>query len=419
MLIDYSVTNYRSIREKQTLSLVAAPRLPRRESTFRPIVGRDSLPELLKAAVVYGPNASGKSNVLRGLDAIRDIAVLPPTSTDDKLPVSPFRFDPALRTAPSVFELNFIAAERRFRFTLAATQDRIVREQLVEFPGGKETLLYSRAHDNSTDKYIFGDQLEGGVAVHETWQKTTSPRRLFLAQAVANSSEDLQQLRAPLHWLHDNLLVLPARSPMKMFARGMPFFSARHSHLNPAAIASFVRDLDIPITALKFEELDMNSASQDSSNLRERLLPSGDVKAQLTHRSALGEATFEFEEESEGTQNLIGFFFVWSLLREKMSPLHLVSIDELDTSLHPQIIARLVKQHQQLEAPRQLIFTTHDTHLMDTRILRRDQIWLTERDVNGATQLRSIHDFEGRESEDIEKRYYEGRYRGLPILPES
>ena len=418
MLIDYSVTNYRSIREKQTLSLVAAPRLPRKENTFRPKVAGDDLPDLLKVAVIYGPNASGKSNVLRGLNAIRDIAVLPPTATDDKLPVAPFRFDPALRTAPSVFELNFIAAERRFRFTLAVTPDRIAREQLVEFPAGQETLLYDRVHDNSSDQYNFGDQLEGGTTVHEAWQRLTSPRRLFLAQAVANSNEDLQQLRAPLNWLHNNLLAL-RNSPMKMLAKGMPAFFGRHSFLNPEAIASFVRDLDIPVTALEFEEFEKNSTSQGSNDLRDRMLSSGDLKALLTHKSALGEAIFKFEEESEGTQNLIGFFFVWSILRETGSPMELVSIDELDTSLHPQIVARLIKQHQQMEVPRQLIFTTHDTHLMDTKLLRRDQIWLTERDVNGATQLRSIHDFEGRESEDVEKRYYEGRYRGLPILPEG
>jgi predicted ATPase len=418
MLIDYSVTNYRSIREKQTLSLVAAPRLPRRENTFRPKVENESLPELLKVAVIYGPNASGKSNVLRGLDAIRDIAVLPPTATDDKLPVSPFRFDPTLRDAPSVFELNFIADGRRFRFTLEATQDRIVGEQLVEFPRGQEKLLYKRAHNNGSDQYIFGDQLEGGATVHQAWKTLTSPRRLFLAQAVANSNEDLQQLRPPLRWLDNNLFVVH-RSPMKRFAKGIQAFSGQHPSFSPATIASFVRDLDIPVTALEFEELEKGSAIQDSNNLRDRLLSSGNVKALLTHRSALGEAIFEFQEESEGTQNLIGFFFVWSMLREEMFPMDLVSIDELDTSLHPQIIARLVKQHQQMDVPRQLIFTTHDTHLMDTKILRRDQIWLTERDVNGATQLRSIHDFEGRESEDVEKRYYEGRYRGLPILPES
>ena len=91
-------------------------------------------------------------------------------------------------------------------------------------------------------------------------------------------------------------------------------------------------------------------------------------------------------------------------------------VDELDSSLHPEIVAALVKKHIQCSTHSQLIFTTHDTHLMDTKLLRRDQFWLTERDTNGATSLRSIHDFEGRQSEDLEKRYYEGRYRSLPIL---
>ena len=76
----------------------------------------------------------------------------------------------------------------------------------------------------------------------------------------------------------------------------------------------------------------------------------------------------------------------------------------------------LVEKHIKSASPAQLIFTTHNTHLMDTKLLRRDQFWLTERDASGATQLRSIHDFEGRESEDLEKLYYEGRYRGLPFV---
>jgi predicted ATPase len=421
MLIDYSITNYRSFREKQTLSLIAAPRLSRKENLFKP-EAEEVLPELLKVAVIYGPNASGKSNLLRGLDALRDIAIQPPTASKDSLPVTPFRFDPALVGEPSEFELNFIAARRRFRFKLAATPERIVREQLVEFMRGRETALYDRIHHKGTDRYTFGEQLEGGTVVHEAWQRLTSPQRLFLAQAVANSNEELQQLRAPLAWFENNLLVLPARSPMSLLARGMPAFFGRFPSLSPDVIASFVHDLDIPITQLEFEDQEKTMANQESSSLQagvRSLLSSGDLKALLTHRTALGEAKFKFQEESEGTQNLIGFFWIWWMLREKLFPLELVSIDELDTSLHPQIVARLIKQHLQLKAPRQLIFTTHDTHLMDTRILRRDQIWLTERDINGATQLRSVHDFEGRESEDVEKRYYEGRYRGLPILRES
>ncbi|MNF86049.1 hypothetical protein D3C84_684720 [compost metagenome] len=91
-------------------------------------------------------------------------------------------------------------------------------------------------------------------------------------------------------------------------------------------------------------------------------------------------------------------------------------VDELNSSLHPDIVADLIGKHLDSGLDTQLIFTTHDTHLMNEKILRRDQFWITERDVNGATCLFSIHDFEGRESEDVEKRYFEGRYRGLPLI---
>ena len=122
-------------------------------------------------------------------------------------------------------------------------------------------------------------------------------------------------------------------------------------------------------------------------------------------------------------KNLIGFFLPWFLIGAPIDdfsrPDSIIStliVDELDSSLHPAIVACLVKKHLETKSQAQLIFTTHDTHLMDTKLLRRDQFWVTERDINGATQLRSIHDFEGRESEDLEKRYYEGRYRGLPFV---
>ena len=126
-----------------------------------------------------------------------------------------------------------------------------------------------------------------------------------------------------------------------------------------------------------------------------------------------------YTDESEGTKNLIGFWLPWVTKNPFYGSDRLLIVDELDSSLHPKIVAALVEKHINSSVPSQLIFTTHDTHLMDTKLLRRDQFWITERDMNGATQLRSIHDFEGRESEDIEKRYYEGRYRGLPLVKRS
>lgn len=419
MLIEFSVSNFRSFRERQTLSMVAAPRLRRRENTFKPDLLNSTFPALLKVAAIYGANASGKSNLVSAIRAVIAIASLQPQATPEKLPVDPFRFDPSLASLPSRFEVHFIAAQQRYEFELHVTKDRVEFESLVAFPNGKETPLYRRIYANGRDEYEYGAQLEGGKEVHETWSKLTSASRLFLSQAVANSNAELNQLRPPLQWLTGeglNTITGVALASLArhshMFLRGQPSIAKD--------MASFIRTLDIPVTRMKFELLPTevsDPAKSDQIDITLQKSAGPNIKATFTHHTALGEATFDFDDESTGTQNLVGFFLPWMILTTKNpNRWKALVVDELDTSLHPNIVAELIRQHQRNQTNSQLIFTTHDTHLMDTRLLRRDQIWLTERDKNGATQLHSIHDFEGRESEDLEKRYYEGRYRGLPIL---
>jgi AAA15 family ATPase/GTPase len=166
-------------------------------------------------------------------------------------------------------------------------------------------------------------------------------------------------------------------------------------------VVNLLNDNDIPVTTIR------------STNISQTLLPAKEQpRTTLTHKTALGEAQFDFDEESEGTKNLFGFAIPWRLARNSS----VFAIDEFDSSLHPDIVTTLVRKHIESDTPTQLIFTTHDTHLMTTKLLRRDQFWLTERDANGATQLRAIHDFEGSEDEDLEKRYFEGRYRALPLV---
>jgi hypothetical protein len=183
-------------------------------------------------------------------------------------------------------------------------------------------------------------------------------------------------------------------------------------------ISSFLQDVDVPVTNIRVDQIEHNPTGSLAAGLLRSVDSKPISKTILTHRTALGEAEFDFYEESEGTKNLIGFWLPWSVhCRSKLtSESSILVVDELDSSLHPEIVVSLVAKHIKSDSPTQLIFTTHDTHLMDAKLLRRDQFWLTERDANGATQLRSIHDFEGRESEDLEKRYYEGRYRGLPFV---
>lgn len=422
MLIEFSVSNYRSFRERQTFSMVAAPRLRKRENTFKPDLLGENFPSLLKVAVIYGPNASGKSNLLKALNAVRNIASNEPHSRDTPLPVAPFRFDPELASKPSEFELHFIQSGVRYQFNLSATSERVTEEQLIAFPRGKETLLYSRIHTPDGEKYYFGEKMEASDDLRQTWKNITPPKLLFIAQAVANSSEEQTQLKAPFAWLtHSMLSILNGMDGMTSAAQRLAQKNSYHS----TRIASFLQEVDVPISGIEIKTLEspqpILNFSSDPSNSGENSLsvdpPPPRSVTLLTHKTALGEGTIALRDESEGTKNLIGFWLPWAT--KDPSGNHdrcVLIVDELDSSLHPKIVATLVAKHIEAPVPSQLIFTTHDTHLMDAKLLRRDQFWITERNANGATELRSIHDFEGRESEDIEKRYYEGRYRGLPFV---
>jgi hypothetical protein len=402
MLIEFSVSNYRSFRERQTFSMVAAPRLKKGDNVFTPKVKGEKLPDLLKVAAIYGPNASGKSNLIKVFEVVRAIAGRQPSAQFIPLPVAPFRFNPQLADQPSRFEIHFIYEELRYQFDLALTVDRIVEERLTAFPGGKESLLYERQHRDGKEVYHFGAELEGGRDLHVLWKNATGPQVLFLTQAVANGSEGMQQLRKPRYWLVTGFSVFSEKM-------NDPEGSLRFAQINPIyaeRISAFLSDVDVPVTNIRFEDVFSHSSG---------LSTEPKTRAVFTHQTALGTAEFDLNEESEGTKSLIDFWFPWQI-RNWIEGNPLLVVDELDSSLHPEIVAALVAKHQKAEIPSQLIFTTHDTHLMDTKLLRRDQIWLTERDKNGATQLRSIHDFAGREGEDLEKRYYAGRYRGLPFI---
>ncbi|HFQ6198069.1 TPA: ATP/GTP-binding protein [Pseudomonas aeruginosa] len=408
MLIELSVSNYRSFRDKQTLSMVAVPRLGKRENTFVPNVKGEKIPALLKVAVIYGPNASGRSSFISALGVVGKISRL--DNSEVKLPVSPFRFDSNLLEKPSAFEFNFIAGGMRYTFNLEATENRIVYERLVEYPSGKERTIYERRFVSGRYEYNV-DGLEGGDIVHKAWMNLTSPKQLFISQAVDNSSEELGQLKTPFEWMLTETPVVDQNTMIRWSRGSRAVIKAFPDHAEN--MSKFLRDIDIPISRVHVEESDAEDG--DFSSKIDKYMASGEsgLKTTLTHISSLGEAEFDFTEESGGTKNLIGFWLPWQMLKADGRTL---SVDEFDSSLHPVIVHDLVRSHLNSGINSQLIFTTHNTNLMNAKILRRDQFWLTERDVNAATRLYSIYDFEGREGEDIERRYFAGRYKGLPLL---
>ena len=206
MLIEFSVENFRSIRFRQTLSMVAASRLKKKENAIAAPVTGERFPALLKAVAIYGPNASGKSSVFKAMELLKWMVLAKPSAEDRRLPASSFRFDPELRDEPSRFEVHFVEAGVRYAFEMALSAERIHEERLSIYVKGVEHELYARKYLAGHDTYTFGEMLEGGSALHEAWRQLTGPQVLFLSQAVANSNEEINQLRKPFMWLSNDLM---------------------------------------------------------------------------------------------------------------------------------------------------------------------------------------------------------------------
>ncbi|TYK67963.1 AAA family ATPase [Comamonas sp. Z3] len=421
MLIQFSVSNFRSFREEQTLSMVAAPRIKKRDNTFKPPLD-EKFADLLKVAVIYGPNASGKSNLLKAMHALIGIATREPRNSNKKIPVQRFAFDPSFENEPSKFEVHFIANKLRYEFILHTNEDRIIKEQLTSFPKGKEEILYIRDYSEEESSYLYKyPSLLDDELTLKTWERITPKDVLFLSQMVSNNEKPRQDILAAYTWLsvgwmcHLDGAKQYFEATKKMLTSDYDI-SEKARDFYAKNLTKFLRDFDVPISSIEYVEKDRTEINKNNTIASSNETP---AKREIlfTHDTNLGKYRINFEDQSDGTQSLVSFWIPWmhTQTREEGIRSSTLIVDELDSSLHPLIVESLVKKHISKDnSTSQLIFTTHDTHLMNSKILRRDQIWITDRDSNGATNLSSVHDYEGREGEDIEKRYYEGRYKGLP-----
>jgi AAA15 family ATPase/GTPase len=397
MLIEFKVSNYRSFNEEVIFSMVAAPRLRKTCNTFKTHLKKDALPPLLKTAVIYGPNASGKSNFVKALSTLENI--FRDSEAERKaFNVQPFKLNEPTDTV-SKFCIAFIQADMRYEFGLWLTQERVIKEWLNYYPLGQEELLFERQCNPATltDDYQFGDQLEGDAALHQLWKNLVSSKALFIKQAAANSNDTFKQLKQPVEWFKN--LFITGVQDMKPFTKATQEFSVNNSKSLEAAV-HLISSADIPITHI---------AVTKSQNI----LGIDIVETKMTHDLGGKLVELDFEDESDGTKNLFTLAPLWELSKTRFK---VFIFDEFDSSLHPEIVAKLVEEQSNNPNNSQLIFTTHDTHLMSKKILRRDQVWFVERTRQGSSRMTSLYEYTGSEGEDIEKRYYQGRYRALPVL---
>lgn len=413
MLIEFEVGNYLSFNAPVRLSMVAANPIKEylEENTFQ--AGRH---RLLKSAVVYGANASGKSNLLAAMAFMRwfVLASSKETQVDEEIGVVPFKLDAATENAPSHFEVCFLQNDTRYRYGFEVDRKAVRKEWLFRADKAKEEPLFLREGDG-IDVLDFQE----GKGLEEK----TRDNALFLSVVAQFNGETAVGIlkwfigfRA-LHGLRDQQY---ERYTMQLL---------QDASMRPLLL-EFIRNADVGIEDLIVNEVPpdedaLKGMSEEMQRLKknQKRYRMATVHRKFRDGTAEGVTNMDFAtEESEGTKK---FFRLAGPVLDCLRNGYVVAVDELDAKLHPLLTKAIVSLFNSAELnPRnaQLVFATHDTNLLHYGNLRRDQVWFAEKTDRAATSLYSLAEFklpEGakvRNDAALEKNYIQGRYGAIPYL---
>ncbi len=419
MLIEFSVTNFKSIKDRQTLSLVASKgrEMADTQTLEAPCSGAGSSITLLPSVAIYGANAAGKSNLLESLQTMKDIVLgSAQQHRGDFVPVVPFKLDATTRNAPTEFEVIFIAEDVRYQYGFSATRERIVDEWLFAYPKNRLQHWLGREWDKKKKQHewLLGPSLMGEKNL---WQKSTRDNALYLSTAAQLNSQQLQPVfdwfikifdkDSISRWGHDISVLLCDREDTK------------------EDVLEYLRAADLDIDSIQVEKTTFESVLQHKNtprSMRQTIVREEEKKfrydVQTMHHDPDGESVvFDFDEESDGTQKFFSLIWPWI---DVLTNGYVLLVDELNNSLHPKLVEYLVSLFNNKKTNpnnAQLIFTTHDITILNQKTLRRDQIWFCEKDEIQTTQVYPLSDFRPRKGrENLEQMYLSGRYGALPYI---
>ncbi|MGA2176964.1 MAG: ATP-binding protein [Verrucomicrobiota bacterium] len=414
MLIEFKVTNFRSIREEQKFSLVAA----NADKDLPSCVIERELPGLsgirfLKGAAIYGANASGKSNVLAAIGYVSSFVQRSVTKMQpgDKTGAEPFKLDRSSATKPSEFEITFVADDVRFVFGFAVTPQRVVEEYLVAYPKGAPQRWYHRTFNATTEGYEWAKP-STAFKQDKSLEDKTRANSLFLS---VGPQFNHTQLTPVFHWFKNSLQFIHLNIETALH----PGFTATKEHIikptHHDRIINLLRSADFGVIGAEIQEEEINFEAF-SWNPITRV-----VKVNLTHKAeGIEPVALDFDnEESAGTRRFFALIGPWLDILENG---YTVFVDEIETSLHPVLVKELLKlvfSGENNPKGAQVVFTTHNPVFLDSTLMRRDQVWFTEKSPSGETHLYPLTDYQPRKDEALAKGYLAGRYGAIPFLPEG
>lgn len=433
MLIRFSVENFLSFRDRVEFSMVASKKVRRHPEHVVKASSSTGIP-LLKLALIYGANASGKSNLVKAL-ALGKNLVLHPTEAGGRIVQTPFKLDPACRGKPTRLEYEIKIEDRYFAYGFAFTPERVEEEWLVEVTGNSEEPIFERSGSKITLGKLRFDSPDEEQFLRFT-AKGTLPNRLFLTECrERNVREHVlggRDILNILDWIEDRfVVVLPNWDPVNL-----PFHVFTNEEIKKE-LTSYLKCFDTGISEIDFDRVDTESVKMPEE-VKKRLeaevesvspacfftpgvspiLWDRDEEGELRawkliarHRTRNGTENipaFDMAEESDGTRRLMSLVPAITSLMKSDSAL---AIDELDRSLHPDILHSYVANFLKHSAGRasQLIATTHDTTLLKQPFLRRDEVWFVEKGTDQSSRLIALEEYKDVDkSKDLQQDYLLG-----------
>ncbi|MCY3834327.1 MAG: AAA family ATPase [Chloroflexi bacterium] len=451
MLIRFTVENFLSFKDEIEFSMVSS-RKTRHPSH---IVKRERKSDLrlLKTGVLYGANASGKSNIISSMAFAKDM-VLGGVPAGGNIPVQPFLLDSALEKNPSKFEFEFRVGQHDYIYSFELDKHRVHHEQLCKIKHNDEIKLFERTTSKEGLAKVSFSNNAGPASFDELFlahvARSTRPEQLFINECIESNVSDFDVVES---WFRNHL---------KIMFPGWTAYNKEIRFFNEPDFKARFRDLinlfDLHIHDIDLHEIDFDSdpriPRQAKADLKRMILeqqPEGSVVGLLTvsqepvpyyttsvpftvtenkdvrslffvthHQADQGARTvgFDMTQESDGTRRLFDIVPGLIDLFEHGNQQVLV-IDEIDRSLHAHQTYGLLELFLENTAyrPSQFIVTTHESGILDLDLLRPDEIWFIEKDGHGASALYSLEEFKPQYHSDIRSGYLHGRFGAIPILP--
>jgi uncharacterized protein len=412
MLIGFSVTNFRSFHAQQSINFISSSDDSHRQ-THCFSTGFRAVPTLNRTAVIFGPNASGKTNLFMALRSMRDLVLSSTLLTEEQYQeaFSPFGFD--LKDGASTkLEIDLLLDGDRYKYAFSYNARRITYERLTVYSGRKPQRWFERSFDTGTQTENWAPFSVNVEGHREMWRKATRPRALFVTTAAQLDGEQFVPL---LRWFQTQLDFLLCSSDY--FNASALAKRMRDAHFK-SSILSVLQMIKIPIGDIRMVERE-RAEPHLADSMDCDAAGGGDASSAVEvcySRSSGAPVWVNLANEGTGVRRLL---FLLGPLLDTIHSSKLAVVDNFDAALHP-LVSRLVLQLNSLKSgvrhQAQLLLSSHNTSLMDLDILRRDEIWLMDTDRDRASTLSSMAKHHLRRREMIAKHYLRGRYGGVPHI---